>query len=100
MLGYTVLTAGSAAEALALAKSHEGPIELLLTDVVMPGMGGPRLATELRRWRPEIRVIYVSGYTETTVSDRGVLDAGVEFLAKPFSREALARKLRETLSKR
>jgi hypothetical protein len=100
MLGYTVLTAGSAAEALALAKSHEGPIELLLTDVVMPGMGGPRLAVELRRWRPEIMVIYVSGYTETTVSDRGVLDAGVEFLAKPFSREALARKLRESLSKR
>jgi len=100
LLGYTVLTAGSAAEALALAKSHEGPIELLLTDVVMPGMGGPRLAGELRRWRPEIMVIYVSGYTETTVSDHGVLDAGVEFLAKPFSREALARKLRESLSKR
>ena len=66
----------------------------------MPQMGGKRLAEELRLRRPEIKVIYYSGYTENTVSDHGALDAGVDFLAKPFSREALARKLRETLSKR
>ena len=69
LLGYTVLTAGSAAEALAMAKAHAGPIDLLLTDVVMPNMGGPQLAGELRRGRPEIKVIFVSGYTENTVSD-------------------------------
>jgi CheY-like chemotaxis protein len=100
LMGYTPLIASSGAEALALAKSHQGSIDLLLTDVVMPGMGGNQLAEELRRWRPEIKVVYVSGYTAHTISDHGVLDAGVEFLAKPFSREALARKLREALSKR
>jgi hypothetical protein len=100
LMGYTALVASSGAEALALAKTHQGLIELLLTDVVMPGMGGRQLAEELRRLRPEIKVIYVSGYTEHTVSDHGVLDPGVEFLGKPFSREALGRKLREALSKR
>jgi hypothetical protein len=100
LMGYTALNASSGAEALALSKAYRGSIDLLLTDVVMPGMGGQQLAEELRRRRPEIKVIYVSGYTAHTVSDHGVLDAGVEFLAKPFSREALARKLRETLSKR
>jgi CheY-like chemotaxis protein len=100
LMGYTVLIASSGEEALVLAQAHKGCIELLLTDVVMPGMGGKRLAEELRRRRPEIKVLYVSGYTENTISDHGVLDAGVEFLAKPFSREALAGKLREALSKR
>jgi signal transduction histidine kinase/ActR/RegA family two-component response regulator len=100
LMGYTVLIASSGEEALALAQAHKGCIELLLTDVVMPGMGGKRLAEELRRRRPEIKVLYVSGYTENTISDHGVLDAGVEFLAKPFSREALAGKLRQALSKR
>jgi len=100
LMGYTVLTAMSGAEALALANAYNGCIDLLLTDVVMPQMGGKRLAEELRLRRPEIKVIYYSGYTENTVSDHGALDAGVDFLAKPFSREALARKLRETLSKR
>jgi hypothetical protein len=99
LLGYKVLTATSGAEALALAAAHDGPIELLLTDVVMPNMGGARLAEEVRRRRPETKVVFVSGYTENTISDHGVLDAGVEFLAKPFSREALARKLRQALSK-
>jgi hypothetical protein len=98
-MGYTVLTAMSGAEALALAGAHKGSIDLLLTDVVMPGMGGKRVAEELQRRRPGIKAIYVSGYTENTISDHGEIDAGVEFLAKPFSREALARKLRQTLSK-
>jgi CheY-like chemotaxis protein len=99
LMGYTVLTATSGAEALALAAAHEGSIDLLLTDVVMPNMGGARLAEELRRRRPETKVVFVSGYTENTISDHGALDAGVEFLAKPFGREALARKLRQALSK-
>jgi CheY-like chemotaxis protein len=99
LMGCTALTAASGAEALALASAHQGAIDLLLTDVVMPGMDGQQLAEQMRRSRPDIRVVYVSGYTENTISDHGVLDAGVEFLAKPFGRDALARKLRAAFSK-
>jgi CheY-like chemotaxis protein len=96
-LGYTVLLASSGAEALEKSREHQGEIALLLTDVIMPNMSGAELAGELRRSRPDIKIVYVSGYTEHTVSHHGVLDANVTFLAKPFSREALAKKLRETL---
>jgi PAS domain S-box-containing protein len=96
-LGYTVLVAASGSEAIEISRAHSGEIALLLTDVVMPNMSGTELADELRRTRPDLKVIYVSGYTENTVWRQGALGAGANFLAKPFSREALARKLRETL---
>ncbi len=96
-LGYTVLTASAGAEALEIANAHQGPITLLVTDVVMPGMTGKQLAGSLMQNRPDLRVLYVSGYTENTVLSRGGLDPGVEFLPKPFSREMLASKLRSML---
>jgi two-component system cell cycle sensor histidine kinase/response regulator CckA len=98
-LGYTILTAGDAAEALEIGRAHAGEIHLLLTDVVMPGMSGRQLADQLIQHRPGTRVLFLSGYTEDTVVHHGVLDAGVNFLPKPFSRENLARKLREVLEK-
>lgn len=97
-LGYRVLRAPGAAEAIALSASHAGEIDVLLTDVVMPGMSGRRLADELRSSRPGIRVIFTSGYAADMISHRGVLEAGTHFLEKPFTRESLGRKLREVLA--
>ncbi len=98
-LGYNVLVAASGPEALQTAAEYPGEISLLLTDVVMPNMSGTQLSQELRRVRPGVKVVYVSGYTENTVNHHGVVEPGVSFLAKPFSRDSLARKLREILGK-
>ncbi|MGA2198299.1 MAG: PAS domain S-box protein [Bryobacteraceae bacterium] len=98
-LGYVILTASSGAQALDIGHTHEGTIHLLLTDVVMPGMSGRHLADRLLERRPGTKVLFLSGYTENTVVHHGVLDAGVNFLPKPFSRETLAKKLREVLAK-
>ncbi|MGH7590163.1 MAG: response regulator [Gemmatimonadales bacterium] len=96
-LGYTVLEAPNGQTALRLASTHHGPIHLLLTDVIMPGLGGRQLAEQLRAWRPELRVLYVSGYTDDAVVRNGVLGSGVARLQKPFTSESLARKVREVL---
>jgi CheY-like chemotaxis protein len=98
-LGYTILTASSGAEALEISQAHGGSIDLLLTDVVMPQMSGRQLADHLRESHPKTKVLFLSGYTENTVVHHGVLDAGVDFLPKPFSRENLSKKLREVLAK-
>lgn len=95
--GYDVLEAESGAEALRISQEQKRPIHLLLTDVVMPGMSGRALVDQLVKHRPETRVVYMSGYTGQTVGEHGVLAEGSFFLPKPFTREALARKIREAL---
>jgi two-component system, cell cycle sensor histidine kinase and response regulator CckA len=96
-LGYNVLSAASGSEAIAMNDSFAGRISLLVTDVVMPEMNGQQVAEALLQLRPELKVLYVSGYTEHIVIHRGA-KPGVDFLAKPFSREALAKKLTELRS--
>ena len=98
-LGYKVLAAADGEEALNVSRAHPGKISLLVTDVVMPNMSGKKVADALLSSRPDLRVLYLSGYTENTIGHHGVLDSGVDFLTKPFTREALARKIREILSR-
>ena len=96
-VGYTVFEAASGKEALQKAKDLHGAIHLLLTDVVMPEMSGPELASEMVSLRPGIRVIFTSGYTDDAIARQGVLDPGVAFIQKPYRPKALARKIREVL---
>ncbi len=95
--GYIVLEAKNGTEALALARTYNGVIDLMITDVVMPQMGGARLAAELASDRPEMRVLFVSGYAEGTFQHHGAIDVTTRFLQKPFSLKTLARKVREVL---
>jgi two-component system cell cycle sensor histidine kinase/response regulator CckA len=95
--GYTVLEASEATEAIRLAEQHSGPIHLVLTDFVLPGMNGADLARRLRQGRPATRLLYMSGYTGGAITERGVLDRDVLFLQKPFTSEALLRLVREVL---
>ena len=97
MNGYVVLEAKNGSEALALANSYKGTIDLMIADVVMPQMGGARLAAELASDRPNMRVLFVSGYAETTFQRHGAIDVTTRFLQKPFSLKTLARKIREVL---
>jgi two-component system cell cycle sensor histidine kinase/response regulator CckA len=98
--GYAILTATSSADAIAICAAHLGPIDLMVTDVVMPGMSGAQLATHLSALRPEMKVLYVSGYIDDTIVKQGVLDSGLTFLQKPFSPKTLAWKVREVLATR
>ena len=98
--GYRVIEAESGPQALEMEAGHEGRIDLLLTDVVLPAMSGREVADALALSRPAIKVVYLSGYTDHVVRDRGVLGAGACFLQKPFTPEVLARKIREVLDDR
>ncbi len=96
-LGYTVLAASTPGEAIRLARDHPGRIDLLMTDVVMPEMNGRDLARNLLSIHPDIRRLFMSGYTANVIAHRGVLDEGVHFLQKPFSMKDLGEKIREAL---
>ena len=98
-LGYTVLAARGQQEALAFCDSHQGDIHLLLSDVVLPGLNGKELQARISERKPGIKVLFMSGYTANAIAHRGVLDKGVQFLQKPFSLEALVRKVREVLDR-
>jgi two-component system cell cycle sensor histidine kinase/response regulator CckA len=95
--GFTVIEAARVGEALILCQSHPEPIHLLLTDVVMPGMNGRELAEHLTRMRPEMKVLFMSGYTDEAVVRHGVLAVGSAFLQKPFTPDSLTSKVRQTL---
>jgi two-component system cell cycle sensor histidine kinase/response regulator CckA len=95
--GYTVLEAIDGYHAIAIANAHPRRIDLLLTDLVMPGMSGRQLADTLTRSRPDVRVLFMSGYTDETMLRHLILEAGVAFLQKPFTPVGLAQKVREIL---
>jgi len=95
--GYTVLSAGSAAEALAIVHDHAGPIHLLLTDVVMPGRSGKELSLDVARLRPATKVLFTSGYSQDVIAHQGVLEEGVHLLAKPSSALEMLGKVRDVL---
>jgi len=96
-LGYRVLTAGTTGEALGLTEEHASEIQLLITDVVMPGMNGKDLAERLQSLQPSMKVPFMSGYTANVIVKRGVLDEDVNFIQKPFSMNVLAVKVRDAL---
>jgi len=95
--GYKVLETEDAESALATCASYDGPIHLLLTDVVMPQMSGPVVAEKITALRPDIKVLYMSGYTDDAVVHNGVLSQDMPFIQKPFSPVVLRKKIREVL---
>jgi CheY-like chemotaxis protein len=95
--GYQVLDARNGNEALLVCAKHSGPVHLLLTDVVMPGMGGPELAENLTASHPGMKVLFMSGYADDAIVHQGVLGPGMSYLQKPFTPEGIARKVREVL---
>lgn len=95
--GFAVLVAASGTEALRLLERHDGPVDLMLTDVVMPGMSGPELAAAAAGVRPLMKVLYTSGYTDHAIVRHGILDAGRFFISKPYATGELTRKVREVL---
>ncbi len=95
--GYEVLLASDGTNGLALARSHDGPIALLLTDVVMPQMSGPELAQVLLGDRPDLRIVFMSGYTQGIIGTQGI-EADAALLEKPFTRKALLEAIAEALA--
>jgi CheY-like chemotaxis protein len=96
-LGYAVRKARSGAEALQMCESYPGRIDLIVSDVIMPSMGGREMAARLASSRPEIKILFMSGYTDNAISHHGVLSPRTAFLEKPFMTQTLARKVREVL---
>ncbi|MGV8120314.1 MAG: PAS domain S-box protein [Candidatus Xenobiia bacterium LiM19] len=99
-LGYTVITAVTPAEALHLAEKHTGEIHLLITDVIMPGMTGPELSDQLRSLCPDLKALFISGYTSDVIAHLGVLEDGVHFIQKPFTRKGLAAKIHQVMGQK
>lgn len=97
-IGYRVLSAVSGEKALQRAKDFQGPIHLLLTDVVMPEMSGPELANHMTSLRPGVKIIFTSGYTDDAITRQGILDPKVAFIQKPYRPKALAKKVRQVLN--
>jgi two-component system, cell cycle sensor histidine kinase and response regulator CckA len=97
--GYTVLAAESGREALELVRNHGGAIDLLITDVVMPDMDGPELVKHLTTIRPDTPALFMSGYMDDTLGDRGILSTNANFIQKPFSPRAIAKKVRDILDR-
>jgi CheY-like chemotaxis protein len=97
LAGYTVLTAASGAQALQICEQQQGSVHLVLTDVVMPEMGGKELATHLSQLYPHLRLLFMSGYTKEAIQDRGVLEQGTHFIGKPFSPAELRTIVRQVL---
>ena len=97
-LGYRVLSATNGRDAIAVSSSYEGKIDLLLTDIVMPQMSGPELVRKLRSFRPAIKVMYISGYSENILASFEVSEPGTSLLQKPFTIKVLAAKLEEALA--
>lgn len=97
--GYRVLEAGGGAEALDLMERHNGDVRLLLTDVVMPTMGGRQLAEAVAMRAPSVRVLYMSGYTDDAIVKDGVFSAGIDFIRKPFTSDQLANRVRAALDR-
>lgn len=95
--GYTVLTAETGSQALQVLEGYEGPLDLLLTDVILPGINGRELAAEVCKQYPGLKVLYMSGYTDDVIVHHGVLEPGINFIQKPFTFNALAAKVREVL---
>jgi two-component system, cell cycle sensor histidine kinase and response regulator CckA len=95
--GFAVLQAGDGPSALELLRRHSGEVQLLVTDVVMPGMSGPEVAQAVVSMRPGTEVLYTSGYTDSAIGHHGVLEPGIAFLQKPFSADELTRKVRGIL---
>jgi DNA-binding NtrC family response regulator len=96
-LGLAVIVAGTPRQAIDTAERYNGRIDLLLTDVVMPEMNGRDLAAEIRSLYPELKVLFMSGYTANVIAHHGVLDEGVHFIQKPFSKQELAEGIRRAL---
>jgi CheY-like chemotaxis protein len=97
-VGYRVLEAGSAVDAITLLVRDNVGVDLLVTDVIMPQMSGRDLARRLKDHLPDLKVLFISGYTDDALADHGVLAPGIALLEKPFSPESLARKVREVLA--
>ena len=95
--GYIVVEAENGEAGLAAAAAHDGRIDLVISDVVMPGMGGRELVKRLAETRPETKVLYLSGYTEDAIVSEGTIESGTAFLQKPFTLQNLSRKVREVL---
>lgn len=95
--GYSVLEARDGAEALQIARAHAGPIQIMVTDVIMPGMTGPKIVEHVAQTRPEMKALYISGYSDESVIRHGLIGPGRAFLSKPFGPEVLLRRLRELL---